>query len=127
MNATRRERSEHWIEYLLPRGSAGGELGKATAALLHELPAEKRQWDDAVTVDFDDEHIILRARRPESVRTIRVSYAEAMIESALKRLTMFRDGTLAALAPNEDAVGVAISALRQAIGDDEPTIDTVDG
>lgn len=127
---TRRERTDEWVEFVLPRPTYSGEMGKAFAAARHELPENKRDFDDSIVVDATDEEIVLRIRKYGGSRTMTVHWAESSVERARDTMQQFYDGILTALVPQSDTVSIAISALNMAAGDDafstEWRIDTAD-
>lgn len=114
--ATVRHRKDEWIEVVLRTPTNAGELGKAYKIMLTEIGYENTaNSDDVFEVLSNEEEVILRARQPSNRHA--VTWADGAINSALSTLLDYRDGNIRAIAPESQALAVAIDTLR-AIGGD---------
>lgn len=112
---------DEYVEFALPNPTNWGELGKALRAVHQELSGDDpvSQPDDVVTVHGTDDEIVLRlrAKREVNKQTVKVSWADEAVADALSRLEDFTSGSAAfRLSPNEQALHVAIDALRATVG-----------
>jgi len=73
MSVTWRKKITHTTEFLVRKGSAIGECHKAVAVAWVQFcdatgtDRNSSPWDDWATVDFDDEHVIIRILTTDEV------------------------------------------------------------